>query len=140
MATVSVASAASTGSAALRSVWTFPAGMAPNPKSREKPSPSASSATAAGVTRQTVHEWLKQAQFVIVLNTGRAELWDAQQNALRALGDKANAVLDAALDSEDGAQALKAAQIVKRAIAADGPPRGPKTAEDWVLSNWSTFG
>ena len=97
-------------------------------------------ATAAGVQRQTVHEWLKQAQFVIVLNTGRAELWDAQQNALRALGDKATAVLDTALDSEDSAVALKAAQIVSRAIAAMGPPRGPKTAEDWVLSNWSTFG
>ena len=97
-------------------------------------------ATAAGVTRQTVHEWLKQAQFVIVLNTGRQELWEAQQNALRALGDKANSVLETALDSQDMALALKAAQIVKRAIAADGPPRGPKTAEDWVLSNWSTFG
>lgn len=97
-------------------------------------------ATAAGVQRQTVHEWLKQAQFAVVLNVGRDELWEAQQNALRALGDKANAVLDAALDSDDGALALKAAQIVSRAIAAMGPPRGPKTAADWVLSNWSTFG
>jgi len=97
-------------------------------------------ATAAGVQRQTVHEWLRQAQFVIVLNTGRAELWEAQQNALRALGDKANAVLDAALDSDDVGLALKAAQIVQRALVGLGPPRGPKTAEDWVLSNWSTFG
>ena len=97
-------------------------------------------ATAAGVQRQTVHEWLRQAQFVIVLNTGRAELWEAQQNALRALGDKANAVLEDALDSDDVGLALKAAQIVARAIAALGPPRGPKTPEDWVLSNWSTFG
>ena len=97
-------------------------------------------AEVVGVTRQTVHEWLKQAQFVIVLNTGRAELWDAQQNALRALGDKANSVLETALDSEDMALALKAAQIVSRSVAALGPPRGPKTAEDWVLSNWSTFG
>ena len=97
-------------------------------------------AEVVGVTRQTVHEWLKQAQFVIVLNTGRQELWDAQQNALRALGDKANSVLETALDSEDMALALKAAQIVSRSVAALGPPRGPKTAEDWVLSNWSTFG
>ena len=97
-------------------------------------------ATAAGVQRQTVHEWLRQAQFVIVLNTGRAELWEAQQNALRALGDKANAVLDAALDSDDVGLALKAAQIVQRALVGLGPPRGQKTAEDWVLSNWSTFG
>lgn len=97
-------------------------------------------ATAAGVQRQTVHEWLRQAQFVIVLNTGRAELWEAQQNALRALGDKANAVLDAALDSDDVGLALKAAQIVQRALVGLGPPRGPKTPEDWVLSNWSTFG
>ena len=97
-------------------------------------------ATAAGVQRQTVHEWLRQSQFVIVLNTGRAELWEAQQNALRALGDKANAVLDAALDSDDVGLALKAAQIVQRALVGLGPPRGPKTAEDWVLSNWSTFG
>ena len=57
-------------------------------------------ATAAGVQRQTVHEWLRQSQFVIVLNTGRAELWEAQQNALRALGDKANSVLETALDSD----------------------------------------
>ena len=97
-------------------------------------------ATAAGVQRQTVHEWLRQAQFVIVLNTGRAELWELQQNALRALGDKANAVLDAAMDSEDAAVALKAALGVARAIAALGPPHGPKTAGDWVMSNWSTFG
>lgn len=97
-------------------------------------------ATAAGVQRQTVHAWLRQAQFVIVLNTGRAELWEAQQNALRALGDKANSVLETALDSKDMALALKAAQIVSRSVAALGPPRGPKTAEDWVLSNWSTFG
>ena len=97
-------------------------------------------AASAAVQRQTVHEWLKQAQFVIVLNTGRAELWELQQNALRALGDKANAVLDAAMDSEDAAVALKAALGVARAIAALGPPHGPKTAEDWVLSNWSTFG
>lgn len=76
-------------------------------------------ATAAGVQRQTVHEWLRQAQFVIVLNTGRAELWEAQQNALRALGDKANAVLDAALDSDDVGLALKAAQIVQRALVGD---------------------
>ena len=101
---------------------------------------STDAATAAGVTRQTVHEWLKQAQFVIVLNTCRAELWDAQQNALRALGDKANSVLETALDSDDMGIALKAAQIVSRSVAALGPPRGPKTAEDWVLSNWSTFG
>ena len=97
-------------------------------------------AEVVGVTRQTVHEWLKQAQFVIVLNTGRQELWDAQQNALRALGDKANSVLETALDSDDMGIALKAAQIVSRSVAALGPPRGPKTAEDWVLSNWSTFG
>lgn len=97
-------------------------------------------AEVVGVTRQTIHEWLRQAQFVIVLNTGRAELWDAQQNALRALGDKANSVLETALDSDDMGIALKAAQIVSRAVAALGPPRGPKTAEDWVLSNWSTFG
>ena len=97
-------------------------------------------ATAAGVQRQTVHEWLRQAQFVIVLNTGRAELWELQQNALRALGDKANAVLDTAMDSDDAGVALKAALGVSRAIAALGPPHGPKTAEDWVMSNWSTFG
>ena len=97
-------------------------------------------ATAAGVQRQTVHEWLRQSQFVIVLNTGRAELWEAQQNALRALGDKANSVLETALDSDDVGLALKAAQIVQRALVGLGPPRGPKTAEDWVLSNWSTFG
>jgi transposase-like protein len=97
-------------------------------------------ATAAGVQRQTVHEWLRQAQFVIVLNTGRAELWELQQNALRALGDKANAVLDTAMDSDDAGVALKAALGVARAIAALGPPHGPKTAEDWVMSNWSTFG
>ena len=97
-------------------------------------------AEVVGVTRQTIHEWLKQAQFVIVLNTGRQELWDAQQNALRALGDKANSVLETALDSDDMGIALKAAQIVSRSVAALGPPRGPKTAEDWVLSNWSTFG
>jgi transposase-like protein len=97
-------------------------------------------ATAAGVQRQTVHEWLRQAQFVIVLNTGRAELWELQQNALRALGDKANAVLDAAMDSDDAGVALKAALGVARAIAALGPPHGPKTAEDWVMSNWSAFG
>ena len=97
-------------------------------------------AEVVGVTRQTIHEWLRQAQFVIVLNTGRAELWDAQQNALRALGDKANSVLETALDSDDMGIALKAAQIVSRSVAALGPPRGPKTAEDWVLSNWSTFG
>ena len=97
-------------------------------------------AEVVGVTRQTVHEWLKQAQFVIVLNTGRAELWEAQQNALRALGDKANSVLETALDSDDVGLALKAAQIVQRAPVGLGPPRGPKTPEDWVLSNWSTFG
>jgi len=97
-------------------------------------------ATAAGVQRQTVHEWLRQSQFVIVLNTGRAELWEAQQNALRALGDKANSVLETALDSDDVGLALKAAQIVQRALVGLGPPRGPKTPEDWVLSNWSTFG
>ena len=97
-------------------------------------------AEVVGVTRQTVHEWLKQAQFVIVLNTGRAELWEAQQNALRALGDKANSVLETALDSDDVGLALKAAQIVQRALVGLGPPRGPKTPEDWVLSNWSTFG
>lgn len=96
-------------------------------------------ATAAAVTRQTVHEWLKQAPFVIVLNTGRAELWDAQQNALRALGHKANSVLETALDSDDMGIALKAAQIVSRAVAALGAPSGPKTPQDWVLSNWSTF-
>lgn len=101
---------------------------------------SGDTALAAGVQRQTVHEWLRQSQFVIVLNTGRAELWEAQQNALRALGDKANSVLETALDSDDVGLALKAAQIVQRALVGLGPPRGPKTPEDWVLSNWSTFG
>lgn len=71
---------------------------------------------------------------------GSGEPRDVQQNALRALGDKANSVLETALDSDDMGIALKAAQIVSRSVVAMGPPRGPKTAEDWVLSNWSTFG
>ena len=83
---------------------------------------------------------MEEAEILNVVNTGRAELWELQQNALRALGDKANAVLDAAMDSDDAGVALKAALGVARAIAALGPPHGPKTAEDWVLSNWSTFG
>jgi hypothetical protein len=97
-------------------------------------------ATAAGVQRQTVHEWLRSETFAITLNKAKRELWDAQQGALRALGDKAIGVLDDALDSEDGALSLKAAQIVLRSITALGKPSGPTTKEDWVLGLFSTFG
>ena len=64
------------------------------------------------------------------------ELSAAQLNAIAALW--AGQSITAA--AEVVGVTRQTAQIVSRAVAAMGPPRGPKTAEDWVLSNWSTFG
>jgi hypothetical protein len=56
-------------------------------------------AVAAGVTRKTVHHWLKQPAFSLALRTSEQAVLESLTRRLVQLGTKAANVLDAAMES-----------------------------------------
>jgi len=85
-----------------------------------------------GVTRQTVCDWRNHhAGFAAALNRRRKALWTGHGDALRALVNKALAVLAEDLDSPDDRRLRQAAAVhVLRAAGLYGlsEPEGPISA------------
>jgi hypothetical protein len=77
-------------------------------------------AEAVSVSRQTVSEWYNtHLGFQAALMRYRRELWATQTDRLRALGDQALNVLEAALDPESNADwpdRLRAASMILKAM------------------------
>jgi hypothetical protein len=78
-------------------------------------------ASAAGVSRQTVHRWLAAPAFVAELRTRRDELRSALLGRLEALAVRAVERLGTLLDHEDPSVALRAAARIL-AVAWPGMP------------------
>jgi hypothetical protein len=85
-------------------------------------------AKTAKVNRSTLHRWLKEPEFLAVLNACRSELREAQQHRLARLASSAIEVIEQALEEGDARTAL----AVLRGIGLlDGqaPHTGPTNAD-----------
>jgi hypothetical protein len=95
-------------------------------------------ATAVGVARQTVSEWLnRSAVFRAGLNGRRQELWVTNADRLRALLPEAVEALAGELRGGSGGDRLKAAALVLRACGAYGlaAPLAPTDPEEVELAD-----
>ncbi len=76
-------------------------------------------AEAAGVTRKTVHEWLKQDHFSTALNEAQSDVIQALTCDMVRIGRKAAATVETALDSKSSIPTpikLRAADIALRRL------------------------
>jgi hypothetical protein len=93
-------------------------------------------ATAAGVSRQTVHRWLRTDPAVIAAwNAGRLELLQVTRGRLLRLGEKAVSVIEETLNlpsyRHNHSVRLRAAQAVLGMLGTDKPdPVGSVEADD----------
>jgi len=103
---------------------------------------------AVGVARQTVCNWRnKNAQFIAELNTRRKDIWQSQEDKLRALVAEAVDVLADDLRCSDAKARSEAAKFLLRACGFYGQsiePVGDTEAEDiersWRLERAFDFG
>ena len=74
----------------------------------------AAAARAAGVSRQTLYTWLREADFRAALQSAETAALESLSRALVRLGDKATATLDSAMSDDLAALPVKirAADIV----------------------------
>lgn len=87
-------------------------------------------AAQLGIARQTLSAWANhEPAFQAAMNERRQEIWALQSDKIRALSNKALDVMGRALDSKDLTFALKAAQALLTAIAAQQPTGATSAAE-----------
>lgn len=91
-----------------------------------------------GVDQETVRAWLRDADFVAVLNVRTNEVRDAHVVRLRAMVPKALDTLEGLLESEDEAVRLRVASYVLKAAALDSVPwqRIDQTKPEYVRNKW----
>lgn len=73
-------------------------------------------AKAAGVARETVHEWLRNPQFRQAVQLESDAMLDATRTRFRGLADKAADVLERHLDHPNFEAALRAAGIITKEL------------------------
>jgi hypothetical protein len=82
-------------------------------------------AQAAGISRDTLYQWLADSRFQQRLRDERAFVWAEYKDRLRAIATKAASTVDALLDSDDEKVRLGAAAAVLRILA---PPHAHYSA------------
>ena len=96
-------------------------------------------AQAVGVSRQTVWEWRKSAEFQAALNRERAAIRQAWQDEAQGLNSQALSVVRAALEGEDRALAFRAAcfLLAKSGLLSGALPEiGPTSSSMIALTQW----
>lgn len=94
-------------------------------------------AAAVGVSPNTMTRWHREAAFVAALNARRLDVVEANTERLRALTDKALAVVEAALDDGNARVRLQAAGLVLQATGLrELPAPSQATEAAAVAAEW----
>ena len=94
-------------------------------------------AEAVGVAQYTVTRWFQDAEFVAALNRRRLEMQEENTERLRAMTQKALAVLEGALEDANPRVRLQAAMhVLQAAKFTELPPPSSLTYPEEVAEEW----